>query len=62
MLSVENPPPDPPCPNEISQLKSSSGSDERVSDKVAWQEVDLLNSEPDDDNNNHYPLPKFSIR
>ncbi|KAA8527134.1 hypothetical protein F0562_008637 [Nyssa sinensis] len=55
MLSTENPPPDPPCPCEISQLKSS---DERASDKVALEEVDLLNPGLDDNN----PLPKFSIR
>ena len=42
MLSIENSPPDPSCPCEISQLKS--GSDERDSDKVALQEVDLLES------------------
>uniref|UniRef100_A0A5B6Z1G7 Hapless 8 n=1 Tax=Davidia involucrata TaxID=16924 RepID=A0A5B6Z1G7_DAVIN len=57
MLSIENPPPDPPCPCEISQLRSS---DERASDKVALEDVDLLNSALDDNNNN--PLPKFSIR
>ncbi|XP_059666614.1 uncharacterized protein LOC132312308 isoform X2 [Cornus florida] len=56
MLSIENPPPDPSCPCEISQLKS--GGDERASDKVALQEVDLLKSGLDDQN----PLPKFSIR
>ncbi|KAA8523484.1 hypothetical protein F0562_009907 [Nyssa sinensis] len=54
MLSIENPPPDPPCPCEISQLKSS---DERASDNVALQEVDLLKSVHDDN-----PLPRFSIR
>ncbi|CBI39861.3 unnamed protein product, partial [Vitis vinifera] len=54
MLSVENPPPDPPCPCEISQLK---GSDERASDKLALPEVDLFNSGLDDTQ-----LPKFSIR
>ncbi|CAL5405190.1 unnamed protein product [Camellia sinensis] len=56
MLSIENPPPDPPCPCEISHLKSCS--DERASDKVALQEVDLLKSGLDSYN----PLPKFSIR
>lgn len=54
MLSVENPPPDPPCPCEISQLK---GCDERASDKLALPEVDLFNSGLDDTQ-----LPKFSIR
>ncbi|CAK9157816.1 unnamed protein product [Ilex paraguariensis] len=55
MLSIENPLPDPACPCEISQLKSS---DERASDKLALQEVDLFKSGLDD----HNPLPKFSIR
>ncbi|KAI3456734.1 hypothetical protein Pfo_013397 [Paulownia fortunei] len=62
MLSTENPPPDLPCPCEISQLKSSSSdnsSDERASDNNQHQlEVDLLKSGLDDNN----PLPKFSIR
>ncbi|XP_059662309.1 uncharacterized protein LOC132308287 [Cornus florida] len=54
MLSIENPPPDPPCPCEISPLKSS---DERVFD----DKVDLLKSGFDHDNNS-VVLPKFSIR
>ncbi|KAL0399033.1 UNVERIFIED_CONTAM: hypothetical protein Sradi_2246600 [Sesamum radiatum] len=64
MLSTENPPPDLPCPCEISQLKSSSSnvsSDERASDhnNLHQLEVDLLKSGLDDNNN---PLPQFSIR
>ncbi|XAR72362.1 hypothetical protein NMG60_11018975 [Bertholletia excelsa] len=53
MLSVETPPPDPPCACEISQLKNSCNEgDERAYDKIALQEgVDLSKS-----------LPKFSIR
>ncbi|KAI3466361.1 hypothetical protein Pfo_023024 [Paulownia fortunei] len=62
MLSTENPPPDPPCPSEILQLKSCSSnisSDERASDNNLHQlEVDLFKSGLDDNN----PLPKFSIR
>ncbi|KAL0362995.1 UNVERIFIED_CONTAM: hypothetical protein Scaly_1254700 [Sesamum calycinum] len=62
MLSTENPPPDLPCPCEISQLKSSSSnvSDERASDhnNLHQLEVDLLKSGLDDNNN---PLPQFSI-
>lgn len=58
MLSTENPPPDLPCPCEISQLKSGS-SDERASDNNQHQlDVDLFKSDLDDNN----PLPKFSIR
>ncbi|KAK4439627.1 hypothetical protein Salat_0297600 [Sesamum alatum] len=64
MLSTENPPPDLPCPCEISQLKSSSSnvsSDERASDhnNLHQLEVDLFKSGLDDNNN---PLPQFSIR
>ncbi|XP_020553872.1 uncharacterized protein LOC105175040 isoform X2 [Sesamum indicum] len=64
MLSTENPPPDLPCPCEISQLKSSSSnvsSDERGSDhnNLHQLEVDLLKSGLDD---NNHPLPQFSIR
>ncbi|KAK9268950.1 hypothetical protein L1049_000716 [Liquidambar formosana] len=54
MLSIENPPPDPPCPCEIAQLKSS---DERASHNLALQDVDLFASSIDDTK-----LPNFSIR
>ncbi|CAI9756765.1 unnamed protein product [Fraxinus pennsylvanica] len=40
MLSIENPPPDPQCPCEISQLKSCN-SHERASDNKQQLEVDL---------------------
>ncbi|KAL0301011.1 UNVERIFIED_CONTAM: hypothetical protein Sradi_6377900 [Sesamum radiatum] len=62
MLTTENPPPDPPCPSETTQLKSSSSNvsgDEKGSDNNQHQlEVDLFKSGLDDNN----PLPKFSIR
>ncbi|KAG8386570.1 hypothetical protein BUALT_Bualt03G0162100 [Buddleja alternifolia] len=49
--------PDLQCPCDISQLKSSSSSDERASDDN--NDVDLFKSGLDD---NIIPLPKFSIR
>ncbi|KAL6999024.1 hypothetical protein U1Q18_000190 [Sarracenia purpurea var. burkii] len=59
LSTEENPSSDPPCPCEISQLKS--GDERDSSDKVALQEVDLLNSSALDEIETH-PLPKFSIR
>lgn len=60
MLSVENPPRDPPCRCEISQLES--GSDERASAKLEAETADLLNSAAGLVDDNIYQLPKFSIR
>ncbi|XP_052178351.1 uncharacterized protein LOC127792067 [Diospyros lotus] len=67
MLSITNPPSDPPCPHQIQapQLKSSSHCNERASgsDKVALQEEEVVEADLPksglDDNN---PPPKFSIR
>ncbi|KAF2325676.1 hypothetical protein GH714_032519 [Hevea brasiliensis] len=56
MLSIENPPPDPPCSCQFPQLNSSS--DERASLKLPLPEVDLPNPPLD----HHTPLPNFSIR
>ncbi|XWS11454.1 hypothetical protein CRYUN_Cryun38cG0084200 [Craigia yunnanensis] len=62
MLSIENPPPDPPCPCQFLQLKSGSDEIERPH-KLPLPELDLL-KQPSLDNNQHHhnPLPKFSIR
>ncbi|CAI9772803.1 unnamed protein product [Fraxinus pennsylvanica] len=57
MLSIENPPPCPPCSCEISQLKSSSDTrDERDSDNRPQLQLDLLKSGFD------YNTTKFSLR
>ncbi|KAE8693546.1 putative Prenylated RAB acceptor 1.G2 [Hibiscus syriacus] len=65
MLSIENPPPDPPCPCQaLVQLKSGGGEIERPPHKLPLSEVDLL-KKPSFDNQQHQhntPLPKFSIR
>ncbi|TYH34947.1 hypothetical protein ES332_D13G160100v1 [Gossypium tomentosum] len=67
MLSIENPPPDPPCPCQvIVQLKSGGDEIERAPHKLPLPEVDLL-KKPSLDNHHHRhhhqtPLPKFSIR
>ncbi|XP_022733094.1 uncharacterized protein LOC111287114 [Durio zibethinus] len=65
MLSVENPPPDPPCPCQFLQLKSGSDEIERPPHKLPLRELDLLKQPSLDSNHNqhhHTPLPKFSIR
>lgn len=51
MLSIENPPPDPPCP---SQEQLNFTSDERASHNLTLQEVDLSKSAVD--------IPNFCIR
>ncbi|KAE8677250.1 putative Prenylated RAB acceptor 1.G2 [Hibiscus syriacus] len=71
MLSIENPPPDPPCPCQVlEQLKSGGDEIERPPHKLPLPEVDLLNK-PFLDNHHHQQqhqhqhhtsLPKFSIR
>ncbi|EOY11835.1 Uncharacterized protein TCM_030507 isoform 1 [Theobroma cacao] len=65
MLSIENPPPDPPCPCQFLQLKSGSDEIERPPHKLPLPEVDLLKQPSLDHhhhNHHHTPLPKFSIR
>ncbi|KDP29507.1 hypothetical protein JCGZ_19220 [Jatropha curcas] len=59
MLSIESPPPDPPCSCQFPQLNSTS-SDERASHKqlLPLPEVDLPNPPLD----HHTPLANFSIR
>ncbi|GMI85174.1 hypothetical protein HRI_002186700 [Hibiscus trionum] len=65
MLSIENPPPDPPCPCQVLvQLKSGGDEIERPPLKLPLPEVDLL-KKPSLDNQQqqqHTPLPQFSIR
>ncbi|XP_039028462.1 uncharacterized protein LOC120162373 isoform X2 [Hibiscus syriacus] len=65
MLSIENPPSDPPHPCQVVvQLKSGGGEIERLPHKLPLPEVDLL-KKPFLDNHQHQhhtPLPKFSIR
>ncbi|CAA3024075.1 Hypothetical predicted protein [Olea europaea subsp. europaea] len=58
MLSIESPPPSPPCSCEISQLKSSSSDtrDEKDSDNSQQLQLDLLKSGFD------YNTTKFSLR
>lgn len=55
MLSIENPPPDPPCPCQVPLLNNPS-FDERASTShtLAFSEVDLQSKNP--------PPPNFSIR
>ncbi|KAK8519782.1 hypothetical protein V6N13_031732 [Hibiscus sabdariffa] len=65
MLSIENPPPDPPCPCQVLvQLKSGGDGIERPPHKLPLLEVDLLNKSSLDNHHHHHntPLPKFSIR
>ncbi|GLT83781.1 hypothetical protein SLE2022_020520 [Rubroshorea leprosula] len=57
MLSIENPPLDPPFP---CQLKSGSDDIEKAPHKLPLPEVDLLKQPPLDEN--HHTPPKFSIR
>ncbi|KAG7954071.1 hypothetical protein I3843_12G141800 [Carya illinoinensis] len=56
MLSIENSPPDPSCPCDVSQLKT--GSDEGASHYLPLPEVDLSKPAPFGET----PLPRFSIR
>lgn len=58
MLSIESPPPSPPCSCEISQLKccSSDTRDEKDSDNSQQLQLDLLKSGFD------YNTTKFSLR
>ncbi|XP_022716601.1 uncharacterized protein LOC111275519 [Durio zibethinus] len=66
MLSIQNPPPDAPCPCQfLVQLKSGGDEIERPH-KLPLPEVDLL-KQPSLDNHHHHhhpniPLPEFSIR
>ncbi|XP_022752959.1 uncharacterized protein LOC111301504 isoform X2 [Durio zibethinus] len=64
MLSIENPPPDPPCPRQFLQLKSGSDEIERPPHKLPLPEVDLLKRPSLDNHHYHHqiPLPRFSIR
>ncbi|XP_038998140.1 uncharacterized protein LOC120123292 [Hibiscus syriacus] len=63
MLSIENPPPDPPCPCQVLvQLKSGGDEIERPPHKLPLPEVDLLNKPFLDNHQHHTPLPRFSIR
>ncbi|GMJ11610.1 hypothetical protein HRI_004830200 [Hibiscus trionum] len=62
MLSIENPPPDPPCPCQVLvQLKSGGHGIERPPHKLPLPEVDLL-KKPSLDNHHKTPLSNFSIR
>ncbi|XVE80657.1 hypothetical protein DITRI_Ditri14bG0156500 [Diplodiscus trichospermus] len=63
MLSIENPPSDPPCPRQFLQLKSGTDEFERPPHNLPLPEVDLLKQPSLDKHPNHHtPLPKFSIR
>ncbi|KAL4342246.1 hypothetical protein GQ457_08G008090 [Hibiscus cannabinus] len=64
MISIANPPPDPPCPCQVLvQLKSGDDEIERPPHKLPLPEVDLL-KKPSVDNQQQQltPLPEFSIR
>ncbi|XVF33830.1 hypothetical protein REPUB_Repub18cG0004800 [Reevesia pubescens] len=62
MLSIENPPPDPPCPRQFLQLKSGGDEIERPPHKLPLSEVDLLKQPAFNHHHHQNPLPKLSIR